>query len=158
PVGVDDAYNATEDTPLVVDALTGVLLNDTDVDAGAVLTAGGGANPTHGTVALNADGSFTYTPAADFNGADSFTYKANDGTADSNVTTVNITVAAVNDAPVGVDDAYNATEDTPLVVDALTGVLLNDTDVDAGAVLTAVVVANPTHGTVALNADGSFTY
>ena len=48
---------------------------------------------------LNADGSFTYTPADDFNGPDSFTYKANDGTADSNTVTVTLTVTAVNDAP-----------------------------------------------------------
>ena len=54
----------------------------------------------HGTLTLNANGSFTYTPAANYNGTDSFTYKANDGTADSNVATVTITVTAVNDAPV----------------------------------------------------------
>ena len=54
---------------------------------------------------LNADGSFTYTPNANFNGADSFTYTANDGTADSNVATVTITVDAVNDAPVAVNDS-----------------------------------------------------
>ena len=74
--------------------------NDTDVDGeradGASLVSG----PAHGTLTLNADGSFTYTPAANYNGADSFTYKANDGTADSTVATVAITVAAVNDAPV----------------------------------------------------------
>ena len=44
--------------------------------------------PAHGTLTLNADGSFTYTPAANYNGTDSFTYKANDGTLDSNVATV----------------------------------------------------------------------
>ena len=58
--------------------------------------------PAHGDAArCNADGSFTYTPAANFNGTDSFTYKANDGTADSNVATVTITVTAVNDAAGG---------------------------------------------------------
>ena len=58
----------------------GVLANDTDVD-GATLTAVLVTGPAHGTLALNADGSFTYTPAANFNGADSFTYRANDGPA-----------------------------------------------------------------------------
>ncbi len=68
--------------------------NDTDADAGTTLTATLGASPTHGTVALAADGSFTYTPNADFNGTDSFTYTASDGTAASNVATVTITVDA----------------------------------------------------------------
>jgi VCBS repeat-containing protein len=76
----------------------GVLANDTDADGdplGASLVSG----PAHGTLALNGDGSFAYTPAADHNGSDSFTYRASDGRADSNVATVSITVAAVNDAP-----------------------------------------------------------
>src|SRR5207244_84247 len=76
-----------------------VLTNDPDVDGdslAAVLVSG----PANGTLPLNPDGSFTYTPAANFNGTDTFTYKANDGTADSTVATVTITVAAVNDAPV----------------------------------------------------------
>ena len=50
------------------------------------------SGPAHGTLTLNADGSFTYTPAANFNGTDSFTYRANDGSADCNVATVTITV------------------------------------------------------------------
>ena len=82
-----------------------MLGNDTDVDAGTTLTASLVASAANGTVTLNADGSFTYTPAANFNGTDSFTYTASDGTAVSNVATVTITVSAVNDAPVAVDDA-----------------------------------------------------
>src|SRR5207249_7776811 len=83
-----------------------------------------------------------------------FTYKANDGTADSNVATVSITVTAVNDAPVAVDDAFTTAEDTPLTGN----VLSNDTDVDTGTTLTAAIVANPTHGTVTLVSTGAFTY
>ena len=60
----------------------GVLANDTDVD-GDALTASLVTQPAHGTLSLNADGSFTYTPDANYNGADTFTYAANDGTADS---------------------------------------------------------------------------
>ena len=52
---------------------------------GNPLTAAVVTRPTHGTLALNADGSFTYTPALNYNGTDSFTYKANDGTVDSNI-------------------------------------------------------------------------
>ena len=105
---------------------------------------------------LNADGSFTYTPAANYHGPDSFTYKANDGTVDSNVATVSITVNPVNDAPVADDDSYSTAEDTALTVPA-PGVLGNDTDVENDT-LTAVLVTGPSHGAVTLNADGSFSY
>ncbi len=122
--------------------------------SGTTLTATLGASPANGTVTLNADGSFTYTPAANFNGTDSFTYTASDGTAVSNVATVTITVTGVNDAPVAVNDTASTTEET-----AVSGnVLGNDTDVDPGTTLTATLGASPTNGTVTLNADGSFTY
>ena len=57
------------------------------------------SGPSHGTLTLNANGSFTYTPAANYNGSDSFTYRASDGTATSGLATVTLTVSAVNDAP-----------------------------------------------------------
>jgi VCBS repeat-containing protein len=154
PVAANDAYSVNEDTALTVTA-PGVLGNDSDVDGdalSAVLVSG----PAHGSLTLSADGSFVYTPAANFNGIDSFTYKANDGSADSNVATVTVTVRPVNDRPVAGADAHVTAEDTPLVVSA-PGVLGNDTDVD-GDSLRAVLVAGPAHGTLALNADGSFSY
>ena len=70
----------------------GVLGNDTDVDGNPLTAIAGDAARRNGTLGLNADGSFTYTPAPNYNGTDSFTYQANDGTADSNVATVTITV------------------------------------------------------------------
>src|SRR5262249_7211767 len=142
------------DTPLSI-ALPGVLSNDTDVDnpsLTAMLVAGVG----HGTLTLNTDGSFLYTPAANYNGPDSFTYKANDGTLQSNVRTGHLTVNPVTDFPVAVDDAFTPPEDTPLVI-AAPGVLGNDTDVD-GDPLTVELVAATSHGGVVLNPDGSFTY
>src|SRR5213075_3252602 len=93
PVAADDAYTTAEDTPLTVSAV-GVLANDTDVD-GDTLTVALVNGPGHGSVTLNGDGSFTYAPTANFNGTDSFTYRANDGTADGNVATVTLTVTAV---------------------------------------------------------------
>jgi len=105
---------------------------------------------------LNSDGSFTYTPALDFNGTDTFTYMANDGLADSNVATVTITVSLVNDDPMAVDDAYETDEDTTLVVEA-PGVLANDGDVDEDN-LASYVLTQPAHGTLTLAGDGSFTY
>ena len=154
PVADNDAYNTTEDHALTVPA-KGVLGNDTDVEGNA-LTATLVTGPAHGSLALNANGSFTYTPAHDYNGSDSFTYRANDGSADSNTATVNLTIASVNDAPVADNDAYNTTEDHALMVPAK-GVLGNDTDVEGNA-LTATLVTGPAHGSLALNANGSFTY
>ncbi len=154
PTAVNDSYSTNEDTPLVVTA-SGVLGNDTDRDHDplrAVLVSG----PTHGALTLNANGSFVYTPTADYNGADSFTYQANDGMSNSNVATVNLTIHPVNDAPVAMNDIYITSEDTVLTV-AAPGVLGNDTDVDSAA-LTASRVNGPAHGTLTLNADGSLTY
>jgi large repetitive protein len=109
PVAANDAYPVNEDASLTVPA-AGVLANDTDADANT-LTAVLGTGPTHGTLTLNANGSFTYTPASNYSGADSFTYRANDAKADSNLATVAITVTAVNDAPTmtGVADQSTTT-------------------------------------------------
>src|SRR3989441_2367894 len=94
----DDSYTTPEDTALAVTG-AGVLANDTAVD-GDPLTAILVNGPAHGTLSLNNDGSFTYTPALNYNGPDSFTYKANDGQVDSPTNaTVSITVTPVNDAP-----------------------------------------------------------
>lgn len=154
PTALDDPYTMDEDTTLIP-AAPGLLGNDTDVDAdplAALLVSG----PAHGTLTLYPDGSFSYTPAANWSGADSFTYQASDGTFTSNTATVNINVGAVNDAPTAVDDAYTTAEDTLLTVD-VPGLLVNDPDVDS-TTLTAVLVAGPDHGTLTLNPDGSFTY
>ena len=78
----------------------GVLQNDTDIDSAPItVNTSVVTGPTNGSASVNADGSFTYTPNANFNGSDTFTYKANDGSLDSAVATVTITVNAVNDAP-----------------------------------------------------------
>ena len=154
PVATDDTYATDEDVALTV-AAPGVLVNDDPGLTAILVTA-----PSSGILSPNlaGDGSFTYTPNADYNGSDSFTYKANDGTLDSNVASVTITVNAVNDAPVANDDAYDAVEGTTLSV-ASPGVLGNDTDVDGDTLtVTTTPVSGPTNGTLALNPDGSFNY
>ena len=97
PVAAGDAFSTAEDTRLTVPA-PGVLGNDTDPD-GNPLTAVLVTGPSHGSLTVNTNGSFTYTPAANFAGSDSFTYRASDGTATSTVAMVTLTVTAVNDAP-----------------------------------------------------------
>jgi hypothetical protein len=97
PSAQADGYSVDEDATLTVDAITGVLSNDTDDDdLTAVLVAGPSSAQAFD---LNGDGSFTYTPTADFNGSDSFTYQATDGELTSSTVTVTITVTEVNDAP-----------------------------------------------------------
>ncbi len=160
PVAVANAHVANEDTLLSI-AAPGVLGNDTDAE-GNSLTAGGTTQPAGGSVTLAADGSFAYTPNANactpVGGLpDTFTYRANDGNSDSAPGTVSVTVTCINDAPIGVADAYSATEDTPLVI-AASGVLGNDTDVDAGDTLSTVFGTAATNGTVALQTSGAFTY
>src|SRR5207247_511682 len=134
--------------PIGAPGVTGI---QTGTDTTSI-TAGVVTNPTHGTLTLSANGSFTYTPAANYNGPDSFTYKANDGSLDSNLATVAITVTAVNDPPVAANDSVTTNEDTALTI-AAPGVLGNDSDSDS-ATITAILVAGPAHGTLTLNANG----
>ena len=110
----------------------------------------------HGGVVVHADGSFTYTPAADYHGEDSFTYYVTDGTDSSSPATVTITVNPVNDAPHTADDSYSTAEDTPVIV-AAPGVLANDTDVE-NEPLPVTDFTQPVHGSVVVSSDGSFTY
>ena len=97
PSAIRDSYSTIEDTTLTI-AAPGVLGNDSDPD-GDTLTAVKVADPSHGTLTLNSNGSFTYIPAANYNGPDSFTYRAFDGTVNSDNSTVSITITAVNDSP-----------------------------------------------------------
>ena len=83
PTAAGDTYSTAEDTTLTV-AAPGVLGNDSDPD-GDPLSAVLVSEPSHGTLTLNANGSFTYTPAANHNGTDAFTYRASDGTATSSL-------------------------------------------------------------------------
>jgi hypothetical protein len=97
PVATNDAYFVNEDAVLSA-AAAGVLGNDSDPD-GNPITAVRITNPAHGALVLNANGSFTYTPVADYFGPDAFTYQASDGTLASATATVAITVNPVNDPP-----------------------------------------------------------
>ena len=99
PVALADAYTVAQGATLVINAGTGVLANDSDAD-GDPLTAALVANVAHGSLTLNADGGFTYAPSASYSGPDSFTYRANDGSSNSNTVAVSLTVTPVNRAPV----------------------------------------------------------
>lgn len=98
---VDDLYAAVEDKALIVSAAQGVLVNDTAADGGKVAVAGTFATAQGGSVKVSADGSFVYTPKADFFGSDSFSYTAKDADGDTDTGAVTLAVADVaeTDAP-----------------------------------------------------------
>src|SRR5207237_7034740 len=121
----------------------GILANDADPD-GDALSAVLATFPAHGTLTLNADGSFAYTPYEGFVGTDGFTYRASDGLATSNIARVTMTVQ------------YAVDEDNTLTV-AAPGVVAPFYDPEVGVPPDAVLVSGPSHGTLTLNADGSFT-
>jgi hypothetical protein len=144
PTAIDDSYTTNQDTPLTV-AAPGVLGNDTDPDSGDTLTAVLVSGPSHAATdgfTLNQDGSFNYTPASNFNGSDSFTYKANDGTADSGVATVSITVNPVNDAPtIEVVGGPDSTCLSP--TSARTTLKITDVDNDPSSLTLSATSSNP---------------
>lgn len=157
PVTNDDQFFVDEDQTLSV-AAPGILQNDFD-DPGDVFEAELLTGPMHGQLSLLPTGSFVYTPNANFFGTDSFTYRAVDHQFQSLPATVEIVVRPVNDPPVAVDDLFRTTIGTPLVVNAGTGVLNNDSDIDGDTLsVTLVSGQGPQNGQLTLAADGSFTY
>jgi hypothetical protein len=157
PVAANDSFTVAANGTLN-QAAPGVLANDTSVDP-TTLTATLVSNVTTGTLTLNPNGSFTYTPPAGFSGTATFTYRANDSAGQSNVATVTITVTPPPVLPpVANPDTFQftVTANRTLIVPA-PGVLANDTD-PQGLPLTAVLVSSTSNGTLTLNANGGFTY
>ena len=97
PSASNDSYSTGAGQTLTVSAATGILANDSDPE-NDILTAAVVSNPTGGTLTLNADGSFTYVPNANFRGADTFTYRASDGELSSNTATATVTVGQAQTA------------------------------------------------------------
>jgi VCBS repeat-containing protein len=156
PMSMADSYRMAEDGVIEPGAAVGLLANDTDPN-GDTLIAILHEGPKNGTLTLNEDGSFKYVPKANFHGTDSFTYVANDGTENGQLTTVTILVDPQPDLPVAVADAFILAEDGTLNVSAAQGVLANDTDVE-GRQPDGAAGPGPANGTLTLNPDGSFSY
>ena len=146
PVAEPYAVTTMEDTPVEI-RLMG---SDPDSDP---LTYSTIAGPSHGSL-NGTEPNLTYTPSPNFYGSDSFTFKVNDGTADSALATVSITVSPVNDPPVANDDTAATKEDTPAVT---IDVLANDTDIDNDT-LTVTTVSQGTNGSVTINPDSTMSY
>ena len=168
PLASDDTASTNEDTPKDIN----VLENDSDIE-GEILTVSTVGLASHGTTAISSDKKFvTYTPAANFNGDDSFTYTVSDTSGGKQTANVSVSVASVNDAPVANNDSMTFNEDIVTTID----VLANDTDVDISSnpgyeSLTIDSVGTPSHGSAEItsnkivytpaanyNGSDSFTY
>lgn len=148
PTANSQSVSTNEDAPLPITLTGGDADNDTLVYT--VLSL-----PAHGTLSGVAP-ALTYTPDPDYFGPDSFTFKVNDGLADSAVATVSINVLSVNDPVIAGDDSATTGEDTPVTIP----VQANDSagPANENQALTTSAVSDPPHGTVVINPDGSVTY
>src|SRR5690606_27961879 len=127
PVAADQALTLAEDTSLAI------TLHATDADNDPLSYTVTGS-PSHGSLSGTAP-ALTYTPNLHYHGADSFTFVVNDGTVDSNVATVVLTVAPVNDTPVAEPQTLTLAEDTSLEL------VLVATDTETDSLTYEVVVA-----------------
>ncbi|QIZ78019.1 Ig-like domain-containing protein [Ferrimonas lipolytica] len=155
PVANDDSVNATEDTQF--NSVIELDANDTDVDSDTLTVVAGTFTTTQGgTIVIAADGSYSYTPAPNFNGTDSVEYTVSDGNL-TDTGTLTINVGAVNDAPVANDDSVNATEDTQF--NSVIELDANDTDADSDTLTVVAGTFTTTQGgTIVIAADGSYSY
>src|SRR5205823_894125 len=144
----DDSFSTSEDTALS----DSVAINDTTT-SGGTLSFAKTTDPGHGSVTVNADGTFTYTPAANYHRPDSFTYTVTDAAAGESATQmVSITVTAVTDLSAH-DDSFRTLHDALPIY----SVAINDTTTSGGT-LSFAKTTDPSHGSVTVNADGTFTY
>ncbi len=148
PVATDDNATTDEDTPVQID----VLANDTDPD-GDNLTVNSIVSQAANGSATTDGSTVTYTPNAQFNGNDSFEYEVSDGNGGLDTALVNVTVTAINDVPVAVNDTASTNEDMAVEV----AVLDNDSDADNDA-LTVTATLDETNGTATINSGTTVTF
>src|SRR6267142_469206 len=148
PVANPDSYTVNEDAVLSGNVTTNDVPSGDGGNVWAVL-----ANAAHGVVVMSTNGTFSYTPAANYNGPDSFTYQVCDADNDCSSTTVTITVGAVDDVPVANPDSYTVNEDAVLNGNVTT----NDVPSGDGGNVWALL-GNAAHGVVVMSTNGTFSY
>jgi VCBS repeat-containing protein len=152
PEANDDTYETPPNTTLNIGS-SGVLANDSDPEADA-LSARLVTAPDNGTLTLNSDGSFSYTPDTGFQGLDSFSYKAHSGFEEAGYESETAVVTIDIGRPDAIDDSYTMSTNGTLNISP-ESILDNDIDEDP---LTVALVDGPSHGTLTLHTDGTFTY
>jgi large repetitive protein len=152
PVAVNDANTTPEDTAVSSTVAT----NDSDVEGGVLTyTTITSVPASQGVLVLNANGGYTFTPAANFNGVVNVDYKVCDTNGACDTATLSITVSAVNDAPVAINDAITSPEDVP----AIGTVATNDSDVENSPLTyTAITSVPASQGVLVFNTDGTFVF
>ncbi len=166
----NDSASTNEDTPVTLSVLANDSFEGTPTITsinGVAIAVGGTVAVTNGTVTLNAGGTLTFTPAANYNGPASFTYTVTSGGVTETATAA-ITINAVNDAPVAIADSISTSEDDIVSGDVTPGTAGQDSDVDGdtlavdqinGAVFSVgVPVTLPSGATVTMQANGTFDY
>lgn len=156
PVGNSDSVSTDEDTLVNID----VLANDTDDSALDPTSVTIVQNPVNGSVTVNGNGTIDYTPNANWNGVDEFTYRVEDdglgapgGVLSTEATSVSVTVNSVNDVPIANNDSYTLDEDS-IYLSNITG---NDTDVENDE-LSVTITDDPDHGTATIMSNGMVQY
>jgi len=159
PISVADSFTVSEGgTATTLDSgATSLLANDTDPDNNplvAILVTG----PVHGSLTLNANGTFSYTHNGSETTSDSFTYRANDGSLNGNIVTVTINITPVNDAPLNTTPGLQTfTQDTTLVFNTANGNAISISDADAGSASVQVTLT-ATQGTLVLSTTLGLTF
>jgi cyclophilin family peptidyl-prolyl cis-trans isomerase len=149
-VAQDDSFSVNENAVLSVNAILGVLANDSDVDGEQFITSIV-ASPLHGSLQLQYDGSFVYTPDADFSGIDAFQYQASDGYVLGNVATVTINVVQVHQAPSGTTATLTVPSATPYVLKVEDFGFTDPNDSPADGFAGVIVASLLATGTLKLN-------
>ena len=156
PIALNDATTTPQDVAISGD----VSNNDSDVNAGQTLTFTKQTNPLNGTVSVQANGAYTYTPTAGFVGRDSFQYRVCDNGSPVLCSTawavIDVTSTGVNSnlPPAAMDDKVTTTAGTPIIIN----VKANDTDPNGQPLTNPEVIGTPIGGTVTVNTDGTVTF
>ncbi len=161
PVAAPDSFSTAEDQTLTINA-SGLLANDSDIDGDTLqVNPLPITNAGNGTLILQSDGGFTYTPNLNFVGNDFFIYQVTDPLGLSSNARVDIIVGQANAAPIAVNDSYRVNEDQTLSIAATNNnsLLANDSDPEGDPLqLSANLIATVNNGLLTVDNIGGFTY
>ncbi len=152
PVAIDDIDGTTGTNAVAIDVAGNDIDVDGNLDINSVITL---TNPSSGTLTLLGGGVISYTPSSNFSGIDTFTYRIFDTGLLSDIATVTVTVTAINNPPIAIDDTDVTTGTNAVAID----VAGNDTDVDGNLDINSVItLTNPSSGTLTLLGGGVISY